>query len=268
LEEAGFRVKIPAGLYAAENQFAGSDEERAKNMQTLLDDAEVKAILIARGGYGSVRIIDRLDFSNFCDNPKWICGFSDVTVFHNHLHTVLQVQSLHSLMPLTFPKEESGSDSLSYFVDTLSGRLPTYHFPPHSLNRTGNADGVLTGGNLSILCSLSGSISDIDTRGKILFIEDLDEYLYHIDRMMQNLKRSGKLSELKALIVGGMTEMRDNTIPFGKTAEEIIAETVSDYSYPLIFNVPAGHTEPNFPLMLGAKVQITCGNGMSRLVFT
>ena len=251
-QKQGYKVIMAPNLFASDHQFAGNDAMRTQDFQFMLDHPDVKAIVCARGGYGSVRIIDKLDFRQFFLSPKWICGFSDVCVFHSHLHQEYRIQSLHSLMPLTFPKENESKDALNLFLACLRGDLPDYSIPPHPLNRYGMAEGIVCGGNLSIIYSLSSSVSDIDTNGKILFLEDLDEYLYHIDRMMMNLKRSGKLSQLKALVVGGMSEMRDNTIPFGKTAEEIIAETVAEYDYPLIFNFPAGHIQNNCPLFFGA----------------
>jgi muramoyltetrapeptide carboxypeptidase len=259
IEKNGFRWKLSKNLYATDNQFAGEDRLRAFDLQQMIDDDEVKAVFCARGGYGTLRIIDAIDFRKFAVSPKWICGFSDVTVLHSHLHQNLGMQSIHSAMPLTFPQDGDENEAVKQLFAMLTGKTQQLCFPPHPLNRMGHANGVLTGGNLSILYCLAGSASDVNTDGKILFIEDLDEYLYHIDRMMISLKRAGKLTHLKALLVGGMNDMRDNTVPFGKNAEEIIADCVKDYAYPVLFNLPAGHIPDNLPLMFGAAIEIWAG---------
>lgn len=252
----GFKVITGKNLYGSNNQYSGTDEERLADFQQMLDDTDVKAIFCARGGYGTLRIIDKIDFSVFAGSPKWIIGFSDVTALHSHINRNLNIETIHAAMPLTFPKDNSAHHSLVTLRDTLFGKKLTYGLPVHNYNRSGNAEAQLVGGNLSILYALSGSVSDIDTSGKILFIEDLDEYLYHIDRMMMNLKRSGKLNNLAGLIVGAMSKMNDNTIPFGKNAEEIIAEAVSEYDYPVCFGFPAGHEEDNRSLILGRNVML------------
>lgn len=260
LESWGFKVRTSKNLYAAENQFSGSDAQRAADMQELMDDPTVDAIISARGGYGCVRIIDKLDFTNFEKKPKWIIGFSDLTVFHNHLHQNFSIQSIHAAMVFSMGGDRCTADALENLRKMLMGEELRYSVVNSPLNRSGNAEGILVGGNLSLLYALSGSASDIDTRGKILFIEDLDEYLYHIDRMMMQLKRSGKLEGLSGLIVGGMSDMRDNAIPFGKTAEEIISEAVRDYSFPVCMNFPAGHIQNNQPLVMGGKVSMEVGD--------
>ena len=201
-----------------------------------------------------MRVVDLLNFDQFRKQTKWFVGYSDVTVFHNHINTVLGVQTLHASMPINFP--ENSEKALNGLFDVLKGTLPEYTIDPHDLNRNGSAEGVLTGGNLSVLYSLKGSISFPDMEDKILFLEDLDEYLYHVDRMMVALKRAGVLENLKALIVGGMTDMNDNEVPFGKTAYEIIHEAVAAYNYPLCFGFPAGHFNDNRPLIMGANVKL------------
>lgn len=248
----GLTIAPGKNLFKEKDQFAGTDEERAEDMQLMLDDPSIKAIICARGGYGILRIIDKLNFTSFIKNPKWIIGFSDVTVLHAHIHN-LNIETLHAKMLIDFMKDEGSSDTVK---QALFGILTDYKMPSYPLNRRGTATGELVGGNLSLLYALSGSVSAIDTHGKILFIEDLDEYLYHIDRMMMNLKRSGKLSHLAGLIVGGMTGMKDNKIPFGKNAEEIILDAVKEYNYPVCFHFPAGHVDRNFSLYLGRKVQL------------
>ncbi|MCF6342166.1 MAG: LD-carboxypeptidase [Bacteroidales bacterium] len=258
VEDRGYEVVLNDSLFAAENQFAGSDRERANYLQGMLDDESVKAIFFARGGYGSVRIIDRLDFTKFEKNPKWLVGYSDATVFLCHINRNCGVQTLHASMPVNFL--ENTPAALDSLFSVLADKPPKYVIEPHPLNKSGQAKGVLTGGNLSVLYSLLGSISFPETEGKILFLEDLDEYLYHIDRMMQGLKRAGKLDRLAALVVGGMTELNDNTIPFGKTAEEIILETVKEFDYPVFFGFPAGHLADNRALTMGGELSIESGD--------
>ncbi len=256
LESWGFKIKLSKNLYGECNQFSGTDAERTDDFQNLLNDPEVNAIISARGGYGCVRIIDKLDFTEFRKYPKWIIGFSDVTVFHSHVHTHFGVPTLHAPMIFSMQPEKSAPEALDSLRKILKGENVQYNVPAHPLNRKGNAKGILVGGNLSLLYALSGSRSDLDTNGKILFIEDLDEYLYHIDRMMMQLKRSGKLAGLKGLIVGGMSDMRDNAVPFGKTAEEIIAEAVAEYDYPVCMHFPAGHVQNNQALLMGTEVSL------------
>lgn len=234
-------------------QLGGSDEERTFDFQTQIDNPEIKAIWVARGGYGSVRIIDNLNFDLFLQNPKWIIGFSDITVFHAHLNT-LNVATLHAIMPFTVPNTiETSIDSLK---KAIFGEALTYEIPAQISNKVGEAKGELVGGNLSILYSLLGSKSSIDTRGKILYIEDLDEYLYHIDRMLQNLKRNGYFNDLKGLIVGGMTDMHDNSIPFGLDVVGIINDVVKEFNFPVCFDFPAGHVKDNRALKLGQEISL------------
>ncbi len=252
----GLEVELGNNLFNADNQFSGTDQERANDLQILLNDTSIKAIISARGGYGTVRIVDQIDFTTFIKNPKWIIGYSDITVLHSHIHN-LGIETLHATMPINFSKNAEALESLR---KALFGEVIKYEIETNALNRKGIAEGELIGGNLSILYSLSGSISDIDTTGKILFLEDLDEYLYHIDRMMMNLKRAGKLSHLAGLVVGGMTDMKDNTVPFGKTAEEIILDAVKEYNYPVCFNFPAGHIDRNLALLFGKKVKLEVGD--------
>lgn len=250
LSSQGFKVELGPNLFKEYHQYAGTDTERNSDLQWALDHPKAKAILIARGGYGTVRAIQNLDFKKFRANPKWIVGYSDVTVLHHLLHQK-GIQTLHATMPINFFKNENARNSL---LEALNGSYKLINAPYHHLNRKGNAEATIIGGNLSLIYALSGTTLDIDTKDKILFIEDLDEYLYHIDRMMMQLKLSGKLSHLKGLIVGGMSDMKDNAIPFGKSAEEIIIDTVSEYNYPVCFNFPAGHIDENMALYLGKKV--------------
>src|SRR5690554_6351636 len=256
LKSWGLKAVLGKTIGAEENQFAGSDELRAADFQEMMDDPNIKAIWCARGGYGTVRIIDKLDFSSFTKIPKWIIGYSDVTVLHSHIHN-LGVETLHAQMCLEIEnKTEEARESIR---KVLFGEEYTLGFSGSgaAINAaTQIVEGELIGGNLSVLYSLVGSASEIKTEGKILFIEDLDEMLYHIDRMMMNLKRSGYLKYLKALVIGGMTQMKDNKVYFGKTAEETIMDLVKEYDYPVILNFPAGHILDNRALILGREVRL------------
>jgi muramoyltetrapeptide carboxypeptidase len=261
----GLNVQYGKNLFKSQNQFSGSDEERGADFQRALNSKTTKAILFARGGYGTVRVIDQMDFKRFIKDPKWLIGFSDITVIHSHVHKHCEMETMHSPMSLNIPK--LNASSLGVLKATLFGERLSYSSSKQQatsirLNRKGKAKGVLVGGNLSVLYSIIGSASDIDTSGKILFIEDLDEYLYHIDRMMMNLKRSGKLQNLAGLIVGGMSDMKDNEIPFGKSAEEIVADAIAEYSYPVLFGFPAGHLQNNYPLILGREVTLNVTDKM------
>lgn len=253
ITKRGYNVQFGKNLFKEDHQFSGTDQQRAADLQSCLDDENIKAILCARGGYGTVRIIDQIDFSKFQKSPKWVCGYSDVTVLHNKI-SLLGIESLHSSMPINF--KTNTPESLDALFELMKGKSKTYHFAPHLFNRTGKCAGILTGGNLSMLYSQCGSPTAIDTDGAILFIEDLDEYLYHIDRMMYNLKRNGYFEKLNGVIVGGMSDMNDNTIPFGKTAEEIIRDHFSEYDFPICFGFPAGHLDNNLPVVMGRKVTL------------
>lgn len=253
LENAGFQVRLAPHLYGAFHQFSGSEEERIADLQAMLDDTEVNAILAARGGYGTLQLIDKLDFTLFKKHPKWIAGYSDITVLHSHLHSVLDIASLHATMPINFPTHIPSVETL---IQALKGESLYYEAPPHALNKKGIASGVLVGGNISLLYALQGSVSDIQTEGKILFLEDLDEYLYHIDRMMRSLDRSGKLRNLSGLVIGSLSDMKDHSIPFGKSAEEIIHTITKDYPYPVCFGFPAGHSIENRALPFGKYAEL------------
>jgi muramoyltetrapeptide carboxypeptidase len=264
LESWGLNVKLGTTIGLDNFQLGGTDSERAADFQAQLDDENVKAIWCARGGYGTVRIIDSLDFTNFKQHPKWIMGFSDVTVLHSQLN-VERVASLHSIMPFTVPTApEEVKETLrqALFGETISYAIPSKN---HDVN--GTASGELVGGNISILYSLLGSKSAIDTKDKILFIEDLDEYLYHIDRMMYNLKRNGYFENVKGIIVGSMTDMHDNEIPFGQNEVQIITEIAKDLSIPIAFQFPAGHQKDNRTLILGKQVHFEVNEKEIKLIF-
>jgi len=256
LKKWGLKVVVGKTIGFEENQFAGSDHQRTQDFQQMLNNPQIKAIWCARGGYGTVRIIDDLDFTEFKKRPKWIAGYSDITVLHNQIHN-LGIETLHATMPLDIAK--STEETLASLRKSLFGESLIYEVNSSKENKIGTNSGELIGGNLSILYSLLGSESSINTNGKILFIEDLDEYLYHIDRMLLNLKRNGYLENLKGLIVGGMSDMHDNEIPFGKNAKEIILDVVSEFDFPVIFDFPAGHLTDNRSLILGRKVNLEVG---------
>tara|TARA_B100000809_G_scaffold148359_1_gene145823 strand:- start:4018 stop:4917 length:900 start_codon:yes stop_codon:yes gene_type:complete len=264
LKKWGLKVVLGTSIEAEQHQFAGNDELRTSDFQTMLDHPQIDAIWCARGGYGTVRIIDLLDFSNFKNHPKWIIGYSDVTVLHAHLHQ-LGIETLHAQMPLSI--ETKSDATINSIKETLFGEKYEIRIPSEKNNSNGNASGQLIGGNLSILYSLCGSPSALNTKGKILFIEDLDEYLYHIDRMLQNLKRNGMFDQLEGLIVGGMTQMHDNEIPFGKSSEEIILSICSEYNFPIAFNFPAGHVDDNRVLIMGRIVDLEVSDNEVNLSF-
>lgn len=254
VKEQGYNVKLGDNLFAVHHQFCGTDEQRTADLQSAIDNDEVKAILCFRGGYGTVRILDKVDFSRLLTNPKWIAGYSDVTALHNLLNST-GLASLHSTMPVNF--KSNTDDALISLFAALRNEELTYLVETHKLNRKGTGKGLVVGGNLSMIYSLCGTRYDIDTNGCILFLEDLDEYLYHIDRMMQNLKLGGKLENLKGLIIGGMTDMNDNDTPFGQQANEIIYEAVSEYDFPICFGFPAGHIDDNRTIKLGLEASLS-----------
>ena len=253
LKENGFVPIYDDRLFAEHHIFAGDDDSRAAVFQQYLDDEIISAIWIARGGYGSIRIIDKLDFTRFLEHPKWIIGFSDGTVLHLKLSR-LGVPSLHASMPFYFANKTL--EAKQSLFDALTGKSLQYKFPAHPQNRIGRMEGEIVGGNLSVLYGMMGSNTFPDLEDKVLFIEEVDEYIYHIDRMMRALKRAGKLEHLQGLIVGGLTQIHDNAHPFGQSVEEVIAEVVSEYDYPLCFSFPAGHFDDNRALFFGQKSKI------------
>lgn len=261
LEKAGLRVLLSPQLFGSSHQFSGTDAARAADMQWAVDHPEAKAIWCARGGYGGMRIVDRVDFSALRRRPKWLCGYSDTTVFHAHLQR-MGMESLHCTMPVNVTPETAGSLSVQTMLQALMQGTLDYAVAAHPMNRAGCAEGEICGGNLSLLYAVQASASDLQTDGKILFIEDLDEYLYHIDRMMLSLKRSGKLEKLAGLLVGDLSDMHDNAVPFGKTAAEIVWEHVAEYRYPVCFGFPAGHADAagNHALIFGRRALLNVDN--------
>lgn len=260
----GLTVELGSTIDINVNQLGGTDLQRASDLQTMLDNPEIKAVWIARGGYGTVRIIDKIDFSTFLKNPKWIIGFSDITVLHSHIHN-LGVATLHAIMPFSVPKAlEIAKETL---FKALFNQEYQFNLPANASNKTGEANGELIGGNLSIIYSLLGSNSSIDTTNKILYLEDLDEYLYHIDRMFYNLKRNGYFNDLKGLIIGGMTDMHDNQIPFGFDVQQIVLDITKEYDFPICFDFPAGHIKDNRALKLGCMVKLKVTETQTTLTY-
>lgn len=255
LQHQGFVVRIGRHVFDEAGVFAGSDTARAADMQQALDDPSIRAIFFARGGYGCLRTHLLLDWSAFLKQPKWLVGFSDTTVFHAFLarHAIA---SVHGVMSGWFEQDGEPTADFLRLLDLLGGKLPEYEVPAHDLNRAGVCSGILTGGNLSIIQSLRGTPLDIEPTGKILFVEDIGEHHYHLDRMMQNLKVGRILEHLSGLIVGYFTGMKDGATPFGRTACEIIKEAVADYHYPVVCGFPAGHEWPNQPLLLGSRIVV------------
>ncbi|MEY2916354.1 MAG: hypothetical protein RIS73_68 [Bacteroidota bacterium] len=260
MEEWGYVIKLGNTVGKKDFTFGGTDEERLEDMQQMLDDKSIKAIMCARGGYGAVRIIDKLDFKKFTLFPKWIIGFSDITVMHSHLNKNFNVASIHSKMCNSFPKDWSKAEpvqieTIESIQKCLAGEKMMYTGVLNEKNKLGKAEGILIGGNLKTLETLAGSKSDINTDNKILFVEDTGEYLYSIDRMFWNLKRSGKLHKLRALLIGGfkIKPAEDPADEFGATLYEIVLEKVKEYNYPVCFDFPVGHQKNNFALKCGIK---------------
>ena len=251
IRQRGFVPIYDECLFLSYNQFAGNDEQRASVLQHYLDADDIDAIMCVRGGYGTVRIIDRLDFDKFLQKPKWIVGYSDVTVLHAKMQSI-GVESLHATMPINF--QDNSKQALDTLFDALCGKEIKYDLPQQTLDILSKMKGEVVGGNISVLYSLLGSDIFPDVEGKVLFLEDLDEYLYHIDRMMMAFQRAGIFDKIGGLIIGGLTKMHDNAIPFGMTAEEIISEKTKDKNIPTVFNFPAGHINDNRAIILGRRV--------------
>lgn len=258
-ENWGFTTKVGNSIGRQYHYFSGTDEERLEDLQQMLDDDSVKAILCARGGYGLSRIIDAIDFKRFKQNPKWIIGFSDITILHSHIYRNYYISTIHAPMANAFNENGYQNEFVRSLRSVLEGKKIKYQVQPHAFNRKGEAVGELVGGNLALLAHLLGTDSDLKTRGRILFIEDVGEYLYNIDRMMYQLKRSGKLDKLAGLIVGGFTDMKDTERPFGQTVHEIIRDAVAEYDYPVCFDFPVSHDEKNYALKIGVGYKLIVG---------
>ncbi|MGI4762025.1 MAG: S66 peptidase family protein [Janthinobacterium lividum] len=259
----GLEVVVGESIDAAHHQFAGDDALRRRDFQRQLDDPSIRAILCARGGYGTARLVDELDFRAFAEHPKWVAGFSDITVLHSHLLR-LGYQSIHGVMPVLFG-QENGEAALASLHAALFGEPLGCPAPPHLLNRAGTASGELVGGNLSLLQTITGTTSQASFAGRILFLEDLDEYLYHIDRMLLHLHRSGQLAGLAGLAVGHFSQMRDNAVPFGHTAYEIIDHYAQRYNFPVGYGFPTGHEATNQALIVGRPSTLVVSPSGSQL---
>ncbi len=254
LQDWGYKVKVGKTVGGGSaTYFSGEDEERLLDLQQMLDDEEVKAVLFGRGGYGTGRIIDKLRFKKFSKHPKWIIGYSDITILHSHLFTNYSISSLHSPMAGAFNEGGDKNEFILSLKNALEGGKSKYTCEVHPFNQKGTATGELVGGNLSLLAHLTGTDSDIKTKGRILFIEDIGEQLYNIDRMMHQLKRSGKLSRLEGLVFGEFTDTKDTERPFGKTVYEILRDIIQEYEYPVCFDFPVSHTDRNYALKIGVE---------------
>ena len=258
LDSWGYNVELGATTHSqSDNYFSGTDEERLNDLQQMLDDKKINAILCARGGYGVSRIIDDLSFKKFRKNPKWIVGFSDITVLHSHLQAKYKIASIHAAMAAAFNDEDLNNPFLQSIRRALEGEKLSYECAGGPYNKPGTAEGVLVGGNLTLLAHLIGSKSEVGTKDKILFLEDVGEYLYNIDRMLLQLKRAGKLDKLAGLIIGGFTDTKDTERPFGKEVHEIIHEQIKDFDYPICFGFPVSHGRENVALKVGVPYELT-----------
>lgn len=267
LEHIGFRVIVGKHAFEQYNQFAGPDKHRASDLQAMIDNPKVKAIICNRGGYGSLRTATLVNWNAMENNPKWLVGFSDITVLHSKLNQ-MGIKSIHGAMVKDYANGLEPTPQFQSILNALTGVPNKYEIPRNTNNREGSAKGMIVGGNLSILYSLRGTPFDIDVDGKILFIEDLSEYLYHLDRMMMNLKVGGKLENLKGLFVGGFTNMKDNERSFGLSVEEIIYDAVKEYSYPVLFGFPAGHQNLNFALTMGGELSMEVSHLGSKVMIS
>lgn len=267
LESWGLTVQVEQSVSSRLHTFAGSDELRQADLQKVLDDPTIKAVFAARGGYGTIRIIDKIDFTAFAESPKWLIGFSDITVLHSHIQRQLGTPTIHGQMPKTL--ETGSKKSIETLKNALFGQnIDVAYQYRGSHNRSGHAEGVLVGGNLALLHALVGSASDIDYTDKVLFIEDVGEPHYNIDRMLWTLKRAGKLDPLNGLVVGGFTALEDTKSYFGQSVEEIILEKVHGLGFPVAFGFPAGHIDNNYALMFGKKVNLAVEKNKVSLTYT
>ena len=267
LQDWGYQVLVGKTLGSnSKNYFSGTDEERTDELQAMLDDKSINAILFGRGGYGMSRIIDKLNFKQFKKNPKWLIGFSDITLMHTHIYSNYKIASLHAPMAAAFNDGENKNEYIQSLKDALTGKKAKYKCSVHSFNKPGSATGKLIGGNLSLLAHAIGTASDFETKNCILFIEDIGEYLYSIDRILQQLKRNGKFDKISGLIVGGFTDMKDTERPFGKTMDEIINDIIAEYDFPVCFNFPVSHTTENVALKIGVEYNLLVKNKESVLI--
>ncbi|WP_228530399.1 LD-carboxypeptidase [Tamlana sp. I1] len=268
LKSWGLHSVVGKHVFTQNNHFAGTDDERCEDFQNALDNPNIKAIWCARGGYGAVRILDRLDWTAFKKNPKWVIGYSDITALHSDVHN-LGYQSLHAMMCTSLQDApETIKETISTFKDALFGKPLSYTLEASTYNKTGNASGELVGGNLTILQTMLGSKSQIETKGTILFIEEIGEYKYHIDRLLQSLKRAGYFDHCNGVIVGDLTKIKKNTTPWGTSAQQLILDVLKDYNFPIAFNMHAGHAKDNRALIFGRQVELRVEKNKSELNFS
>ena len=267
LKSWGLNVIVGKHVFSKSNHFAGTDDERCEDLQNAMNDPKISAIWCARGGYGTVRILDKLDYTKFKNKPKWLIGYSDITALHNQVHNH-GVQSLHALMCVSLTENlDEIKDTVDSFKEALFGDPRNYILDGSNYNKIGTASGQLLGGNLTILHTMLGSKESIDTSGKILFIEEIGEYKYHIDRMLQSLKRAGYFDNCKGLIVGDMSKMRKNTTLWGTSVEQLILDALSEYDFPIAFNMPAGHEKDNRALTFGNTIKLVVSRDKSSVEF-
>jgi muramoyltetrapeptide carboxypeptidase len=266
LEGWGLKIRLGRNVFGKEGPFAGTEEERLSDLRIMTSDKKIKAIFFSRGGYGMLKIIDKVDFSVLRRHPKWYIGFSDITVLHLWLNKIHNIASVHGEMPLNYSNAEKSTETFTSLHGALFGDLQDIEWKGDFI-RPGNAEGEVTGGNLSLIYSLIGTPAEPETKGRILFIEDVGEYYYHLDRMLTSLKLSGKLKDLSALVVGGMNKMEETSLPWGKSPEQIISAIVSEYSYPVFFNFPAGHINDNRAFYIGMKAKISLDGGKAVLKY-
>jgi len=263
----GLNVVVGKNVFNQNNQFSGTDEERCEDFQKALDDPTISAIWCSRGGYGTVRILDALDYTKFKANPKWLIGYSDITALHNQFHN-LGYESIHGIMGVSLTDDITEvQDNVDSFKDAIFGKPLSYKIESSEYNKQGTATGQLVGGNLTLLHTMLGSVTTIDTSGKILFFEEVGEYAYHIDRMLQSLKRAGYFENCKGIIVGDISRVRKNSTDWGKPMEQLILDVVSEYDFPVLFNFPAGHADDNRSLILGRTIELTVGDEQSTVDF-
>ncbi len=267
-ESRKFKVLRGSCLVGTEGQFAATDDKRVADLAAVWNHSEVKALVAVRGGYGAVRLLEGLPLGLMRQKPKWLAGFSDITALHSAVNRYAGLQSLHTWMPVSLTQDPRiDLTTVDSLFSVLKGNLPVYNLPAHPMNSNGKASGILTGGNLSVLYSLAGTKWEPDYRDKILFLEDLDEYLYHIDRMCMNLELRGIFGQIRGLVVGSMTDMHDNTVPFGQSAEQIISAYARKYRIPVLFGFPSGHSSYNNTLIFGRHVTLSVGEAGSSLDF-
>ena len=267
LESWNLNIVIGDYVFNKSGHFAGTDDERCADLQEVLDNPNIKAIWCARGGYGTVRILDKLDYTKYKEHPKWIIGYSDITAIHNQLNN-LGSESIHALMCTSLTDDlQDIQASVSTFKDAIFGGSLSYTIKGSKYNKTGKASGQLVGGNLTLLHTMLGSETSIDTTGKVLFFEEIGEYAYHIDRMLQSLKRAGYFDNCKGVIVGNISKVRKNTTPWGASVEQLILDALSEYDFPIAFNMPAGHEKDNRAMILGRTVEMNAGKDLSTVVF-